>query len=135
MVIIKHIWLLTKRYFCKLFYVNRIVNYRLRHPLLKILNGVLVDLPSPKNIKGLWNFGSLLGLFLGVQIVTGLFLSFSYVRSIRLAFSSVDLIMRDVVLGSFVRIFHSNGATFFFLFLYIHMFRGIYYCSYKMREV
>jgi len=111
------------------------VKNRLMHSILKIIKGVVIDLPRPKKIKGLWKFGSLLGLFLGVQLVTGIFLSFRYIRSVESAYGSVDLLMRDVLLGSFVRIFHSKGATFFFLFLYIHMFRGIYYYSYRYREV
>jgi len=72
---------------------------------------------------------------LGVQLVSGIFLSFRYVRRVDYAFESVDLLMRDVLLGSFVRIIHSKGATFFFLFLYVHLFRGIYYNSYRYREV
>lgn len=108
---------------------------RLMKPIVKIINGVIIDLPRPKNINGLWNFGSLLGLFLGIQLVSGVFLSFRYVRRVDCAFGSVDLIMRDVLCGSIVRIIHSNGATFFFLFLYIHMFRGLYYFSYRYREV
>jgi len=93
-------------------------------PIFGIINRVIVDLPRPKKIKGLWKFGSLLGLFLGVQLVSGIFLSFSYVRRIDYAFSSVDLVMRDVVLGSFVRIIHSNGATFFFFFYIFIYFVG-----------
>lgn len=84
------------------------------HPVLKIVNGALVDLPSPANISSLWNFGSLLGLCLVVQLGTGLFLAMHYCADVSLAFSSVRHIGRDVNYGWLLRILHANGASFFF---------------------
>nr|AUG33520.1 cytochrome b [Cerconychia flectospina] len=104
---------------------------RLSHPLFKIANNALVDLPAPSNISSWWNFGSLLGLCLGVQIVTGLFLSMHYTAHIDMAFSSVAHICRDVNYGWFLRTLHANGASFFFICLYLHTGRGMYYESYK----
>lgn len=103
---------------------------RKEHPLFKIANGALVDLPAPSNITTWWNFGSLLGLCLGVQIVTGLFLAIHYTANIDLAFSSVAHICRDVNYGWLLRTIHANGASFFFICLYLHTGRGIYYGSY-----
>nr|YP_010490459.1 cytochrome b [Octolasmis warwickii]UWM12945.1 cytochrome b [Octolasmis warwickii] len=105
---------------------------RKSHPILKIMNGVIIDLPSPTNISYMWNFGSLLGLCLGVQIVTGLFLSMHFASDIEIAFSSVIHIMRDVNSGWLIRTLHANGASFFFICIYMHISRGIYYGSYKM---
>jgi len=101
------------------------------HPLLKIGNSALVDLPVPINISILWNFGSLLGLCLVTQIVTGLFLTIHYTADIQLAFSRIIHITRDVDYGWLFRIIHANGASFFFIFLYIHIGRGLYYSSFK----
>lgn len=103
---------------------------RKNHPLLKIANGAVVDLPTPANISILWNFGSLLGLCLIVQIATGLFLAIHYTPHIDLAFSSVTHICRDVNYGWLLRTIHANGASFFFICLYIHIGRGIYYGSF-----
>nr|YP_010310801.1 cytochrome b [Periclimenes brevicarpalis]UMY76336.1 cytochrome b [Periclimenes brevicarpalis] len=103
---------------------------RKMHPLFKIMNGSLVDLPTPTNISALWNFGSLLGLCLGVQIATGLFLAMHYTPNMELAFSSVVHICRDVNYGWLLRSMHANGASFFFICLYMHVGRGIYYGSY-----
>ena len=98
--------------------------------LISIINGRIVDLPTPINITIWWNFGSMLGLVLITQITTGLFLSFHYCADIRLAFSSVDHITRDVNTGWLLRTLHSNGATFFFICIYTHIGRGLYYGSY-----
>ena len=103
---------------------------RKTHPLFKIANGALVDLPSPTNISILWNFGSLLGLCLITQIVTGLFLAIHYTANINLAFSRVAHICRDINYGWLLRTLHANGASFFFICLYIHIGRGIYYGSF-----
>nr|UNZ93976.1 cytochrome b [Lepas anatifera] len=105
---------------------------RKNHPLIKIVNGVLIDLPSPTNISYMWNFGSLLGLCLGIQIVTGLFLAMHFASDIEIAFSSVIHIIRDVNSGWLIRTVHANGASFFFISIYLHISRGIYYGSYKM---
>ena len=104
------------------------------HPLLKIINGSLVDLPCPTNINGIWNFGSLLGICLIIQIRTGLFLAMHFSRDTRLAFNSVRHISRDVNLGWLLRIFHANGARAFFICLYCHTGRGLYFGSYNFYE-
>nr|ABB54852.1 cytochrome b [Serranus atricauda]ABO43318.1 cytochrome b [Serranus atricauda]ABO43319.1 cytochrome b [Serranus atricauda] len=107
---------------------------RKTHPLLKIANSALVDLPAPSNISAWWNFGSLLGLCLISQIVTGLFLAMHYTADISTAFSSVAHICRDVNYGWLIRNLHANGASFFFICLYLHIGRGLYYGSYLNKE-
>lgn len=107
---------------------------RKTHPLIKIANGALVDLPTPSNISALWNFGSLLGLCLITQILTGLFLAMHYTSDISTAFSSVAHICRDVNYGWLIRSLHANGASFFFICLYMHIARGLYYGSYLYKE-
>nr|QOL00749.1 cytochrome b [Sinotmethis amicus] len=103
---------------------------RLKHPLFKIINNSLVDLPAPTNISFWWNFGSLLGLCLMIQIITGLFLAMHYTSNIEMAFSSVIHICRDVNNGWIIRTLHANGASMFFICIYLHVGRGIYYGSY-----
>nr|AWB98990.1 cytochrome b [Anopheles aff. oswaldoi A PGF-2018] len=103
---------------------------RKNHPLISIANNALVDLPAPSNISAWWNFGSLLGLCLMIQILTGLFLAMHYAADIETAFNSVNHICRDVNNGWFLRICHANGASFFFACLFIHVGRGVYYESY-----
>nr|YP_009176803.1 cytochrome b [Portunus sanguinolentus]ALJ11002.1 cytochrome b [Portunus sanguinolentus] len=105
---------------------------RKSHPLFKIINNSLVDMPLPSNISTFWNFGSLLGLCLVIQIATGLFLAMHYTAHIDLAFSSVAHICRDVNYGWLLRTMHANGASFFFICIYIHIGRGIYYGSYMI---
>lgn len=105
-------------------------NLRKVHPLIKIMNNALVDLPAPVNISAWWNFGSLLGLCLITQILTGLFLAMHYTADISLAFNRVSHISRDVNYGWLLRATHANGASFFFICLYLHAGRGIYYGSY-----
>lgn len=100
------------------------------HPVLKIVNGSLVDLPSPANISSLWNFGSLLGLCLVTQLLTGIFLAMHYCADVSLAFSRVSHISRDVNYGWLLRMVHANGARFFFICLYTHVGRGLYYGSF-----
>nr|AFH37343.1 cytochrome b [Parachondrostoma toxostoma] len=107
---------------------------RKTHPLMKIANGALVDLPTPSNISAMWNFGSLLGLCLITQILTGLFLAMHYTSDISTAFSSVTHICRDVNYGWLIRSLHANGASFFFICLYMHIARGLYYGSYLYKE-
>uniref|UniRef100_A0AB39A6T3 Cytochrome b n=1 Tax=Cryptochironomus defectus TaxID=2582960 RepID=A0AB39A6T3_9DIPT len=104
---------------------------RKTHPLFKIMNNALVDLPAPSNISSWWNFGSLLGLCLVIQIATGLFLAMHYTADTSLAFNSVNHICRDVNYGWILRTLHANGASFFFICIYLHVGRGIYYGSYK----
>nr|YP_009170630.1 cytochrome b [Phlebotomus chinensis]WPV76925.1 cytochrome b [Phlebotomus sichuanensis]ALF07246.1 cytochrome b [Phlebotomus chinensis]WPV76938.1 cytochrome b [Phlebotomus sichuanensis]WPV76951.1 cytochrome b [Phlebotomus sichuanensis]WPV76964.1 cytochrome b [Phlebotomus sichuanensis] len=103
---------------------------RSHHPLFKIMNNALVDLPAPINISAWWNFGSLLGLCLIIQIITGLFLAMHYTANIESAFNSVTHICRDVNYGWLLRTIHANGASFFFICIYAHIGRGIYYNSY-----
>nr|ACX48695.1 cytochrome b [Algansea tincella] len=107
---------------------------RKTHPLMKIANDALVDLPTPSNIPAMWNFGSLLGLCLITQILTGLFLAMHYTSDISTAFSSVTHICRDVNYGWLIRNMHANGASFFFICIYMHIARGLYYGSYLYKE-
>nr|AFX69300.1 cytochrome b [Pseudoxiphophorus bimaculatus] len=109
-------------------------NLRKTHPLLKIANNALVDLPAPVNISAWWNFGSLLGLCLIAQILTGLFLAMHYTSDISMAFSSMAHICRDVNYGWLIRNMHANGASFFFICIYLHIGRGLYYGSYLYKE-
>nr|YP_010946971.1 cytochrome b [Sigmella normalis]WGO57728.1 cytochrome b [Sigmella normalis] len=105
---------------------------RSTHPLFKIVNNALIDLPSPSNISAWWNFGSLLGLCLMIQIITGIFLAMHYCPNTELAFNSVNHICRDVNYGWLLRTLHANGASMFFICIYMHIGRGIYYNSYKL---
>ncbi len=86
--------------------------------------------PAPSNISYLWNFGSLALVCLIVQIITAIFLAMHYVANIELAFLSVEHIMRDVNYGWLIRYIHANGASMFFIVVYCHIFRGLYYGSY-----
>nr|AEL17432.1 cytochrome b [Conostoma aemodium]AEL17433.1 cytochrome b [Conostoma aemodium] len=109
-------------------------NLRKNHPILKIVNDALIDLPTPSNISSWWNFGSLLGMCLVVQIITGLLLAMHYTADISLAFASVAHICRDVQFGWLIRNLHANGASFFFICIYLHIGRGLYYGSYLNKE-
>nr|YP_010556907.1 apocytochrome b [Cordyceps blackwelliae]UYS92289.1 apocytochrome b [Cordyceps blackwelliae] len=101
------------------------------HPLLKLLNAYIIDHSQPTNINYLWNFGSLLGLCLGIQIITGVTLAMHYNPSVAEAFNSVEHIMRDVNNGWLIRYLHSNTASAFFFLVYLHIGRGFYYGSYR----
>nr|ANJ70220.1 cytochrome b [Anisosticta novemdecimpunctata] len=105
---------------------------RKSNSLLNIVNNSLIDLPTPSNISYFWNFGSLLGLCLMIQIITGLFLTMHYCSNIEFAFNSVSHICRNVNYGWLMRTIHANGASFFFICLYIHIGRGMYFNSYKL---
>nr|AGB14232.1 cytochrome b [Pelophylax hubeiensis] len=107
---------------------------RKTHPLLKIINGSFIDLPTPANISAWWNFGSLLGVCLIAQIATGLLLAMHYTADTSLAFSSIAHICRDVNNGWLLRNLHANGASFFFICIYFHIGRGLYYGSYLYKE-
>nr|QCT05607.1 cytochrome b [Nesomys rufus] len=109
-------------------------NIRKSHPLIKIINHSFIDLPAPSNISSWWNFGSLLGVCLILQILTGLFLAMHYTADTSTAFSSVTHICRDVNYGWFIRYLHANGASMFFICLFIHVGRGMYYGSYTFME-
>nr|APG38567.1 cytochrome b [Kaloula sp. Leyte-Samar] len=106
---------------------------RKTHPLLKIINGAFIDLPTPTNLSTWWNFGSLLGVCLIMQIATGLFLAMHYTADTSMAFSSVAHISRDVNYGWLLRNLHANGASFFFICIYLHIGRGLYYGSYMFK--
>ncbi len=101
------------------------------HPLLKLVNSYVIDASQPSNISYLWNFGSLLALCLGIQIITGVFLAMHYNPSVLEAFNSVEHIMRDVNNGWLIRYLHSNTASAFFFLVYLHIGRGLYYGSYR----
>lgn len=104
--------------------------------LLNLLRKFLIDYPVPNNINYFWNFGVLAGICLIFQIITGIFLAMYYIPNSELAFLSVEHIMRNVNNGWLIRYLHSNGASFFFIVVYLHMFRGLYYNSYlKPREL
>nr|URX52674.1 cytochrome b [Glyptotermes nr. iridipennis] len=105
---------------------------RTTHPLMKIANSALIDLPTPTNISTWWNFGSLLGTCLIMQIATGLFLAMHYCPNIEMAFSSIAHICRDVNYGWILRTLHANGASMFFICIYMHTGRNMYYGSYKL---
>nr|ARH53906.1 cytochrome b [Lampyris noctiluca]QEL51293.1 cytochrome b [Lampyris noctiluca] len=105
-----------------------------KNPVLMIVYKSLIKLPSPSNISSWWNFGSLLGLCLMMQVMTGLFIAFHYKNDISLAFNSVAHLSRDVNYGWLMRVCHSNGASMFFICLYLHIGRGLYYSSYMYKE-
>nr|AYP72683.1 cytochrome b [Cassida sp. EMHAU-15090501] len=110
---------------------NKIMN---KSVLTKLINSSIINLPTPSNITSLWNFGSLLGLCLMIQIITGLFLTMHYCANIDLAFNSISHICRNVNYGWLIRTTHANGASMFFICLYMHIARGMYYKSYKLKE-
>lgn len=103
---------------------------RKENPIISPINSMLIDLPSPSNINYLWNFGSLLGLCLGIQILTGIFLAMHYSADVSIAFSSVTHILEDVNYGFVLKYLHANGASAFFVCVFIHIARGLYYGSY-----
>jgi len=109
-------------------------NIKKIHPLIKIVNNSLIRLPAPINISAWWNFGSLLGLCLIIQILTGLFLAIHYTSDISVAFNRIIHIRRDVNYGWLIRYIHANGASLFFICLYLHVGRGIYYNSFNLQE-
>nr|ATL63088.1 cytochrome b [Cassida circumdata] len=110
---------------------NKLMNL---NSLTKLINKSLINLPTPSNISSMWNFGSLLGLCLMTQIITGLFLTMHYCPNIEMAFNSVAHICRNVNYGWMIRAIHANGASMFFICLYIHIARGMYYKSFKLKE-
>lgn len=105
------------------------IEYRL--PIFSTLNNALVQYPTPRNLNYFWNFGSIAGLCLVSQILTGIFLAMHYAANTAVAFDSVEHIMRDVNYGWLMRYMHAVGASMFFIVTYIHIFRGLYYGSYK----
>mgnify|MGYP005634967747 CR=1 FL=1 len=110
------------------------IDYRL--PVFTFVNHHLVEYPTPRNLNYWWNFGSLAGIVLVIMIATGIFLAMNYTPHVDFAFASVERIMRDVNYGWLMRYVHMNGGSMFFLLVYIHLFRGLYYGSYKApREI
>jgi quinol-cytochrome oxidoreductase complex cytochrome b subunit len=107
----------------------RWVDHRL--PIFTFLDHELNQYPTPRNLSYWWNFGSLAGIMLVIMIVSGIFLAMQYTPHVDQAFDSVERIMRDVNYGWLIRYIHMNGASFFFIVTYIHIFRGLYYGSYK----
>ena len=105
--------------------------FRKKNIYLNLVNSYIIDSPQPSSISYLWNFGSLLGLMLVIQLATGITLAMHYTPNVDLAFYSVEHIMRDVNYGWLIRYIHANGASFFFIFVYLHMARGLYYGSFK----
>jgi ubiquinol-cytochrome c reductase cytochrome b/c1 subunit len=107
-----------------------------RLPILRLVDETVTTFPTPKNLNYWYTFGGILSFMLGVQIISGIVLAMHYVPHETLAFDSVERIMRDVNYGWLLRYMHSNGASMFFIAVYIHIFRGLYYGSYKApREV
>nr|YP_008802523.1 apocytochrome b [Monomastix sp. OKE-1]AGZ90176.1 apocytochrome b [Monomastix sp. OKE-1] len=102
----------------------------LKQPLVTLVNDHLIEYPTPTNLSYFWGFGSMAGICLLLQILTGVFLAMHYTPHVDLAFLSVEHIMRDVEGGWFLRYMHANGASMFFIVVYMHMFRGLYYGSY-----
>jgi quinol-cytochrome oxidoreductase complex cytochrome b subunit len=105
------------------------IDYRL--PIFSMMQADLVDYPTPKNLNYWWNFGSLAGIVLVIMIATGVVLAMQYTAHVDFAFESVERIMRDVNYGWLMRYMHMNGASMFFIVVYIHVFRGLYYGSYR----
>jgi quinol-cytochrome oxidoreductase complex cytochrome b subunit len=103
----------------------------LNRPIINTLNDHLIDYPTPVNINYMWNFGSMAGVFLAIQIFTGIFLAMHYTAHIDFAFLSIEHIMRDVNNGWLIRYLHANGASMFFFIVYTHIARGLYYGSYQ----
>jgi len=110
------------------------IRIRKINPIFKIINSSLRDLPTPSNINSWWNFGSLLGVCLITQIITGLFLAIHFTSDISTAFNRTEHIIRNVNNGWIIRLIHTNGASIFFLCLYLHTFRGMYYTSYSLTQ-
>nr|QNE85399.1 cytochrome b [Psychomyia pusilla] len=107
--------------------MKKFISIKKTHPLIKMMNKSLINLPSPSNINFFWNYGSLLGLCLMIQIITGIFLSMNYNPSTLMAFESINHINHNINNGWFYRIIHANGASFFFICVYIHIGRNMYY--------
>jgi ubiquinol-cytochrome c reductase cytochrome b subunit len=107
----------------------RWIDHRL--PVFTFLKAELEEYPTPRNLNYFWNFGSLAGVVLVIMIASGIFLAMNYTPNADLAFSSVERIVRDVNYGWLLRYIHMNGASMFFIVVYIHIFRGLYYGSYK----
>src|SRR6185437_9512762 len=106
-----------------------------RNQVLSLVNNYVVDSPLPSNISYLYNYGSILGIILVIQIITGILLAMHYTAHVDLAFISVEHIMRDVNGGWLLRYAHANGASMFFIAIYLHIARGLYYGSYTKPRI
>lgn len=124
--------LINCKFISKEFLTHKMLSITQSHPLVKIANHALVDLPSPSNLSTWWNFGSLLGLCLSIQLVSGLFLAIFFFNNRTLAFERVVTLETDLNSTWLLRILHANGARFFFFCLYFHSGRGLYYGSYGL---
>ena len=111
------------------------MSFRKTHPLIKIVNGSLVDLPAPSNLSINWNYGSLIGLILVIQLLRGIILATRFSGHADISFASVITLFQDSNYGWLIRLIHSTGASFFFLFIYLHIGRNIYYGSYVYSEL
>lgn len=111
------------------------MTFRKSNPYLSLANSYLIDSPQPSSINYWWNLGSLLGLCLVIQLASGIFLAMHYSSNIELAFNSVEHIMRDVNAGWLIRYIHANGASFFFICMYLHIGKALYYGSYRSPRV
>src|ERR1700733_7156798 len=110
--------------------------FEARLPIIGLVHSSFIVYPTPRNLNYMWTFGAILSFMLGAQIVTGVVLAMHYVPDAKLAFTSVDLIRRDVNWGWMIQKLHANGASMFFIAVYLHIARGMYYGSYKgPREV
>lgn len=115
---------------------SRILGVIKRHNnILNFVNSLVVSLPSRKTLTLSWNFGRILGIILAFQILTGTFLAFYYTADSLIAFSTVQYIIYEVNFGWIFRIFHFNGARLFFIFLYLHIFKGLFFISYRLKKV
>src|SRR3569832_640905 len=103
-----------------------------RFPIFGLMHSSFVAYPTPRNLNYWWTFGAILSLMLGVQIITGIILAMHYTPHADLAFRSVELLVRDVNYGWLLRNMHAVGASMIFVAVYVHMFRGLYYGSYKV---
>ena len=119
--------------FCRFesYHFQVIKTIRKENPIISLVNNLLIDLPAPSNINYFWNFGSLLGVCLIIQLITGIFLAMHYCADVNLAFTSVVHITSDVNYGFILRYLHANGASMFFFCVYLHIGRGLYYGSYS----
>lgn len=116
---------------------NRLVQWiDNRLPIFSYADSNVIAYPTPKNLNYWWNYGSIAGIILVIMLVTGIFLAMNYQPHADVAFASVERIVRDVNYGWLLRYLHMNGASMFFIVVYIHMFRGLYFGSYKApREI
>jgi len=111
------------------------MRFRKNNNLAKIVNDIIWDLGTPQNINLFWNFGSLLGVILSVQLITGIFLALQYTANSDISFFIISRLLRDVNGGWLLRYIHANGASFFFICIYLHIGRGIYYSAYLRKSV